>query len=373
MRDKVVGEDGQPVEVVEARLSGQCEVARDDLGALVEPAVVEEAHAASEESGEALGRAVRLGDQVKRRAVAEEAAEVSERLGIEAHQRMARLLAEHGRQLVCLERAQLLVGPRPVGAEAVGECPGNGEVPRPAAPLAERREPARAEVDRVEGEQVGRDIPGRALQVVRFGVEPGRVRLRRWARGVELDRDVARRLRDRAAGGAHLVEETHAPLPTLPRVPVAFECNRLGKRYGATLALRGVDLEVEPGELVGLLGPNGAGKSTLVKIACGLVRPTDGHCPGSRRARRLGGGAGRARVPRRAVPLPGLAARRRADPVAPAPRRLARRRRGTWRAARAGGPGRCGRDPCRGDVERHAAAARHCAGAGRLPRGADAR
>jgi ABC-2 type transport system ATP-binding protein len=60
-------------------------------------------------------------------------------------------------------------------------------------------------------------------------------------------------------------------------VPAAFECHRLAKRYGPTLALGGVDLEVEPGQLVGLLGPNGAGKSTLVKIACGLVRPTDGE------------------------------------------------------------------------------------------------
>jgi ABC-2 type transport system ATP-binding protein len=50
----------------------------------------------------------------------------------------------------------------------------------------------------------------------------------------------------------------------------------LRKRYGGHEALRGVDLEVGDGELVGLLGPNGAGKSTLTKIACGLVRPTDG-------------------------------------------------------------------------------------------------
>ena len=48
----------------------------------------------------------------------------------------------------------------------------------------------------------------------------------------------------------------------------------LRKRYGANEALKGVDLTVGEGELVGLLGPNGAGKSTLVKIACGLVRPT---------------------------------------------------------------------------------------------------
>jgi ABC-2 type transport system ATP-binding protein len=50
----------------------------------------------------------------------------------------------------------------------------------------------------------------------------------------------------------------------------------LRKAYGRVDALRGVDLEVREGELVGLLGPNGAGKSTLVKIACGLVRPSGG-------------------------------------------------------------------------------------------------
>jgi ABC-2 type transport system ATP-binding protein len=59
-------------------------------------------------------------------------------------------------------------------------------------------------------------------------------------------------------------------------VPAAFDCSELSKAYGRTVALAGVDLEVEPGELVGLLGPNGAGKSTLVKIACGLVRPSGG-------------------------------------------------------------------------------------------------
>jgi ABC-2 type transport system ATP-binding protein len=57
----------------------------------------------------------------------------------------------------------------------------------------------------------------------------------------------------------------------------ALTVEQLRKRYGANEALKGVDLRIGEGELVGLLGPNGAGKSTLVKIACGLVRPTSGR------------------------------------------------------------------------------------------------
>ncbi|HEY7691359.1 MAG TPA: ABC transporter ATP-binding protein [Gaiellaceae bacterium] len=59
-------------------------------------------------------------------------------------------------------------------------------------------------------------------------------------------------------------------------MPAALAVRGLGKRYGRLRALDGVDLEVAEGELVGLLGPNGAGKSTLVKIACGLVRASEG-------------------------------------------------------------------------------------------------
>lgn len=48
------------------------------------------------------------------------------------------------------------------------------------------------------------------------------------------------------------------------------------KRYGATHALRGVDLDLHPGEVLALVGENGAGKSTLVKLLTGVVPFDDG-------------------------------------------------------------------------------------------------
>lgn len=57
---------------------------------------------------------------------------------------------------------------------------------------------------------------------------------------------------------------------------LVVEAKALTKAYKRAVALRGVDIEVGPGEVVGLLGPNGAGKSTLTKVLCGLVRPDDG-------------------------------------------------------------------------------------------------
>ncbi len=50
----------------------------------------------------------------------------------------------------------------------------------------------------------------------------------------------------------------------------------LRKNYGRIAALRGVSIDVEPGQVFGLLGQNGAGKSTLIKILLGIVRKTDG-------------------------------------------------------------------------------------------------
>jgi ABC-type sugar transport system ATPase subunit len=51
----------------------------------------------------------------------------------------------------------------------------------------------------------------------------------------------------------------------------------LQKRYGATVALAGLDLDLRPGEVLGVAGPNGAGKSTLVRIIAGEERPDEGE------------------------------------------------------------------------------------------------
>jgi len=49
-----------------------------------------------------------------------------------------------------------------------------------------------------------------------------------------------------------------------------------GKRMTKVDALKGLDLEIAPGEVFGFLGPNGAGKSTTIKLVMGLLRPTSG-------------------------------------------------------------------------------------------------
>jgi ABC-2 type transport system ATP-binding protein len=58
----------------------------------------------------------------------------------------------------------------------------------------------------------------------------------------------------------------------------ALRISDLVKRYPTgTEALKGVSLDIEPGEFWGLLGPNGAGKSTLIHCTTGLARPTSGE------------------------------------------------------------------------------------------------
>ncbi|CAN5293639.1 ABC transporter ATP-binding protein [soil metagenome] len=63
---------------------------------------------------------------------------------------------------------------------------------------------------------------------------------------------------------------------------LAVRCRGLTKRYGegdaATMALRGVDLDVRTGELLMLVGPSGCGKTTLVSIITAILEPDDGTC-----------------------------------------------------------------------------------------------
>jgi polyether ionophore transport system ATP-binding protein len=56
-----------------------------------------------------------------------------------------------------------------------------------------------------------------------------------------------------------------------------IQTQQLTKRYGETLALDGLDLEVEAGEVYGYLGPNGAGKTTTIRMLLGLHRPSSGR------------------------------------------------------------------------------------------------
>ena len=61
----------------------------------------------------------------------------------------------------------------------------------------------------------------------------------------------------------------------------AIEISGLTKRYGegdaAVDALKGVDMVIRPGEVVGLIGPSGSGKSTLLKCLGAVIEPTSGR------------------------------------------------------------------------------------------------
>ncbi|MDP2710493.1 MAG: ABC transporter ATP-binding protein [Solirubrobacteraceae bacterium] len=64
----------------------------------------------------------------------------------------------------------------------------------------------------------------------------------------------------------------HVPASAEPAVTV----RGLHKRYGRTLAVDGVDLEIPAGSFYGVIGPNGAGKTTLLRMVTGLLRPDRG-------------------------------------------------------------------------------------------------
>jgi simple sugar transport system ATP-binding protein len=74
-------------------------------------------------------------------------------------------------------------------------------------------------------------------------------------------------------GVASAAPDPAAGAATVPRI----EVTGIKKRFGSIDALRGVDLEVWPGEVVGLVGDNAAGKSTLTKIISGAYVPDAGR------------------------------------------------------------------------------------------------
>src|SRR5205809_1986737 len=59
-------------------------------------------------------------------------------------------------------------------------------------------------------------------------------------------------------------------------MPEFVVVDRLVKRYGARLAVRGVSFALEDGEVIGLLGPNGSGKSTILRVLAGYLPPSAG-------------------------------------------------------------------------------------------------
>jgi len=80
---------------------------------------------------------------------------------------------------------------------------------------------------------------------------------------------------ERAARSGRAVDDPGA-CPQAPGSP-AIHAMELSKRYRNTVALDGLSMTVERGEVFGFLGPNGAGKTTAVKLLLGLARPTGGE------------------------------------------------------------------------------------------------
>ena len=67
------------------------------------------------------------------------------------------------------------------------------------------------------------------------------------------------------------------PNPSESRDAPVVELRGIKKRFGAIVALRGIDLHVGRGEVLGIVGDNGAGKSTMMKILAGAAQPDEGE------------------------------------------------------------------------------------------------
>ena len=65
--------------------------------------------------------------------------------------------------------------------------------------------------------------------------------------------------------------------PTFGRTSALLEIRGLAKRFGGVIAVDGLDLSVEAGEVRGLIGPNGSGKTTTINLVSALYRPDAGQ------------------------------------------------------------------------------------------------
>ena len=68
-----------------------------------------------------------------------------------------------------------------------------------------------------------------------------------------------------------------APKPVVDTRPTVLALSGLHKRYGDTVAVHDVSLDVREGSFYGIVGPNGAGKTTTLSMVTGLLRPDAGR------------------------------------------------------------------------------------------------
>ena len=107
-------------------------------------------------------------------------------------------------------------------------------------------------------------------------IAPAIVTLGRWAGWSPLPLSIREARRDAVGLRDRLEAAVPAPSRDHQANRAILEVSRLTARHGATSALRGIDLTVRSGEIVGLMGRNGAGKSTLLGCIAGMHAGTSG-------------------------------------------------------------------------------------------------
>jgi len=115
--------------------------------------------------------------------------------------------------------------------------------------------------------------------IERANVEPMKnkelLRLARVLKLPMLDRKIPRKaLVDKIMEEIDLRNNVDEPKLKLHSPPIKI--GSLIKRFGKKAAVWGLNLEVNPGEIVGLVGPNGAGKTTTLRILTGIIKPSSG-------------------------------------------------------------------------------------------------